>query len=98
MKHTPALLKQQEGIIGIEVVRTADLRYQKQAHEISVELRPDDSAADVVTRFEQRHREAYGTVLGDPITVVTFRTTVGRADFAKVMGGNVVRALRATIG
>jgi len=56
--------------------RTADLRYVKQAHEISVEIKEGDTAADLYARFEARHKELYGTALGHPASVVTLRTTV----------------------
>lgn len=71
-----ASLDKEEAVTAIELVRTADLRYRKQAHEISIELRPGDTAAAVYSRFENRHRELYGTALGHEVVIVTLRTTV----------------------
>lgn len=66
----------ESAVTSVVVERTADLRYVKQAHEISVEIEEGDTAADLYARFEARHKELYGTALGHPASVVTLRTTV----------------------
>jgi len=66
----------ESAVTSVVVERTADLRYVKQAHEISVEIKEGDTAADLYARFEARHKELYGTALGHPASVVTLRTTV----------------------
>jgi N-methylhydantoinase A len=76
--EAPALvaLRAESAVIGINIVRSADLRYERQAHEIAVEIQPGDRAADLYARFEARHRTLYGTALGHPATIVTLRAIV----------------------
>jgi N-methylhydantoinase A len=69
-------LAAESAVTSIVVERAADLRYAKQAHEISIDIKPGDTAADVYARFEARHKELYGTALGHAASVVTLRTTV----------------------
>nr|WP_246429601.1 hypothetical protein [Prosthecomicrobium pneumaticum] len=52
-----------------------DLRYVKQAHEISVVVEPDWPAERIVAAFEDRHFTLYGTRHGHPVMVVTGRIT-----------------------
>jgi N-methylhydantoinase A len=66
----------ESAVTSIVVERTADLRYAKQAHEISIDVKPDDTVRGLYTRFEARHKELYGTALGHEVSVVTLRTTV----------------------
>lgn len=42
------------------LVRTVDIRYQGQEHALPVELRPGDTAADVLARFHELHRSRHG--------------------------------------
>jgi N-methylhydantoinase A len=69
-------LEDEPAVEGIECQRSAHLRYEKQAHEIAVELRPGDAAANIYRRFETRHRALYGTALGHKVVIVTVRTAV----------------------
>jgi N-methylhydantoinase A len=66
----------ESAVTSIVVQRTADLRYAKQAHEISIDIKPGDTVGSLYARFETRHKELYGTSLGHAVTVVTLRTTV----------------------
>jgi N-methylhydantoinase A len=52
-----------------------DLRYLKQAHEISVAVQPDWTEAQIAAAFEQQHHTLYGTALGHPLMLVTARLT-----------------------
>ncbi|MCX5569890.1 hydantoinase/oxoprolinase family protein [Kaistia nematophila] len=52
-----------------------DLKYSKQAHEISVVVEEDWSNEQITTAFEDRHFELYGTRLGHAVSVVTGRLT-----------------------
>jgi N-methylhydantoinase A len=69
-------LEDEPAVEATEYQRSAQLRYEKQAHEIGVDLRQGDTAADVYRRFEARHQELYGTTLGHKVVIVTLRTTV----------------------
>ena len=69
-------LSGESAVTSIVIERAADLRYAKQAHEIGIDIRPDDTAATLYARFEARHKELYGTALGHPAIIVTLRTTV----------------------
>ena len=53
-----------------------DLRYVKQAHEISVLVEPDWSAKEIAEAFEQKHFSLYGTRHGHAVMVVTSRVAV----------------------
>ena len=70
------VLEREDVVSQIDAVRSLDLRYRKQAHEIAIDFAPGDAAATLYHRFENRHRELYGTALGDEVVVVTVRTTV----------------------
>jgi N-methylhydantoinase A len=59
-----------------------DLRYLKQAHEISVTVQPDWTAAQIAAAFEQRHHGLYGTALGHGLMVVTARLTAVSAELS----------------
>ncbi|MBH0238355.1 hydantoinase/oxoprolinase family protein [Methylobrevis albus] len=50
-----------------------DLRYVKQAHEISVLVDPDWTAAEITEAFEDKHFLLYGTRHGHAVMVVTGR-------------------------
>ena len=50
-----------------------DLRYVKQAHEISVLIDPDWSAEQIAEAFEEKHFSLYGTRHGHAVMVVTSR-------------------------
>lgn len=69
-------LAEESAVTSIVIERAADLRYAKQAHEISIEIKAGDTATSVYARFEARHKELYGTALGHAVSVVTLRTTV----------------------
>jgi N-methylhydantoinase A len=69
-------LSEESAVTSIVVERAADLRYVKQAHEIPIEIKPDDNARTLYERFEARHKELYGTALGHAVSVVTLRATV----------------------
>jgi N-methylhydantoinase A len=71
-----AVLANEKSVQSTFAERIFELRYEKQAHEIAIELKPADTASDVYDRFEARHRELYGTVLGHNVTLVTLRSTV----------------------
>jgi N-methylhydantoinase A len=71
-----AILKDDKSVESISANRVLELRYEKQAHEIPVDLRPGDTVRDVYDRFEKKHRELYGTALGHKVTLVTLRSTV----------------------
>jgi N-methylhydantoinase A len=62
--------------VSVLMNRTLELRYEKQAHEIAIEVRPADTVREIYDRFEKRHRELYGTALGHKVTLVTLRSTV----------------------
>ena len=69
-------LSDESAVTSIVVERAADLRYVKQAHEISIAIKAGDTVADLYARFEVRHKELYGTALGHAVSMVTLRTTV----------------------
>jgi N-methylhydantoinase A len=52
-----------------------DLKYLKQAHEITVGVGPDWTTDQMVAAFEQLHHTLYGTSLGHPLMAVTARLT-----------------------
>ena len=71
-----AALRLEPTVTSVVVTRAVDVRYVKQAHEISIELQPEDTVEALYQRFERRHHELYGTSLGHPATIVTLRSTV----------------------
>ncbi len=71
-----AALRAETAVTGVEIERSADVRYSRQTHEIAVEVQPGDRAADLYARFEARHRALFGTALGHPATIVTVRSAV----------------------
>jgi N-methylhydantoinase A len=71
-----ALLEMEKAVESVSVHRTVEVRYEKQAHEIAVDLSPNDRVDDVYRRFENTHRELYGTALGHSVMLVTLRSTV----------------------
>jgi N-methylhydantoinase A len=75
-RDASSALSSESVVTSIVTERAADLRYAKQAHEIAIDIRPDDTAAKLYARFEARHKELYGTALGHDVIVVTLRTTV----------------------
>jgi N-methylhydantoinase A len=60
---------------AVQFVYALDLRYVKQAHEITVQIDRNFDKDQIVRAFEQRHFELYGTRLGHEILVVTARLT-----------------------
>ena len=56
-------------------VHALDLRYLKQAHEITIQVPKRAGKDEIVQAFEQRHFELYGTRLGHEILIVTARLT-----------------------
>ena len=52
-----------------------DLRYVRQAHELTVGVGLDWSVERIAASFEERHRELYGTALAHDLMVVTARLT-----------------------
>jgi N-methylhydantoinase A len=75
-REAVAALRAESAVTGIEIMRSADLRYERQAHEIAVEVQAGDRADDLYNRFEARHRALFGTALGHRATIVTLRSTV----------------------
>jgi N-methylhydantoinase A len=75
-REPAAALAREPTVTSVAVTRAIDVRYAKQAHEIAIELKPDDTAARLYERFERRHQELYGTALGHRATIVTLRSTV----------------------
>jgi N-methylhydantoinase A len=69
-------LEAEPAVEAVECRRAAHLRYEKQAHEIAVDLLPEDTAAGLYRRFEARHKELYGTALGHQVVIVTLRTAI----------------------
>ena len=64
----------------LNLVRTVDLRYKGQSHELQVTVPPGElgtrELAGVQSRFEDSHRRAYGYVASDdPIELVNLRLT-----------------------
>jgi N-methylhydantoinase A len=60
---------------AVQFVYALDLRYVKQAHEITIPIEKDFDKDRIVQAFEQRHFELYGTRLGHEILIVTARLT-----------------------
>ena len=56
-------------------LRFVDLRYRSQSHELAVPTYPSDRPEDLYQRFEERHQQLYGSRLGDPIDLITIRST-----------------------
>jgi N-methylhydantoinase A len=74
-------LLQQEGFRpqDISLVRTADLRYVGQAHEVNVPLQGDLTEASILAvahEFHARHEQHYGhSAPGEPVEIVNLRVT-----------------------
>jgi len=60
----------------ISVARALDLRYQSQSHELSVAAYPNDTPSALYSRFEDAHQRLYASKLGDPVDVISLRSTV----------------------
>jgi N-methylhydantoinase A len=75
-REAAAALADESTVTSIVAERTIDLRYAKQAHELSIAFKPNDTVAQVYERFEARHQELYGMTLGHSATVVTLRSTM----------------------
>jgi N-methylhydantoinase A len=84
MEELVALFRDQEPRIkavvrgmGTELtlVRTLDLRYRGQSHELLVAWHPSDTIPTLSARFEDVHEQRYGTRLGGAIDVITIRST-----------------------
>ncbi|MDH4246608.1 MAG: hydantoinase/oxoprolinase family protein [Deltaproteobacteria bacterium] len=90
---------------AVSLVRTLDLRYRGQSHELQVVLPPGPVNAASLTqasaRFEAAHKQAYGyTADGDPIELVNLRlTAVGQVAPVKrppmVLGKGAQGALKS---
>jgi len=65
--------------VAYHFIYALDLRYVKQAHEITIHVAADWTADQIVQAFEQRHFELYGTRLGHAVLVVTARLTAAAA-------------------
>jgi len=52
-----------------------DLKYLRQAHEITVVVQPQWSPGEIAAAFERQHQALYGTALGHALMVVTARLT-----------------------
>ena len=61
--------------VAYQFIHALDVRYLKQAHEITIQVDAKWTADQIVLVFEQRHFELYGTRLGHEIMVVTARLT-----------------------
>ena len=58
------------------ITRTADLRYEGQSHELTVELGESVSAEEIAERFHAAHERIRGYRLADePVELVTIRVT-----------------------
>jgi N-methylhydantoinase A len=59
-----------------QITRTADLRYDGQSHELTVEIGDVVSATEIASRFHAAHERTRGYRLGqEPIELVTIRVT-----------------------
>jgi N-methylhydantoinase A len=67
-----------DGASQPEVAGLLDLRYVGQSHYVSVPFAPQDTAEDIVQRFEDEHELLFGTRLGDPTELVNVRAVVSR--------------------
>ena len=77
--------------VGVMQRRAMDVRYRRQAHHLTIEL-PDKAFseavwADVVQRFFNAHREAFGAGRPGPVELVNLRVSssqsVGRVPFRR---------------
>jgi N-methylhydantoinase A len=69
-----------EGIVhGVEIERTADMRYSGQEHTINVPMPPDslgeEQLQDLCRRFHEQHGREYGFTLRSAVEVVNLRFT-----------------------
>lgn len=61
---------------AVTITRTADLRYEGQSHELTVEIGDALSAGDITERFHSEHERIRGYRLADePVELVTVRVT-----------------------
>lgn len=68
---------EREGLTGVEVHTTIDLRYQGQWHPIEMRLDPADRLVEVAKRFEDEHERLWGHRRPeDPIEYTAIRTRV----------------------
>ncbi|HEV2356875.1 MAG TPA: hydantoinase/oxoprolinase family protein [bacterium] len=56
-------------------LRYVDLRYRSQSHEVAIPAQSGDTPQDLYVRFEDRHLQLYGSKLGDPVDLITIRST-----------------------
>src|SRR5439155_951053 len=79
---------------AVTVERLVDVRYVGQAHELTVEL-PDgpidaQAVAGLRDRFHERYVAAYGSTIGGPIELVSFRARVTSPVAGPIDGGEIV--------
>lgn len=68
---------EREGLGGVEILTTIDLRYQGQWHPIEMRLDPADRLVEVAGRFEDEHERLWGHRRPeDPIEYTAIRTRV----------------------
>jgi N-methylhydantoinase A len=85
-----------------EITRAADLRYRRQAYELTVPLADDTitaaTLAELATRFHERHRMAYGHASPhEPVQLVNLRVSaVGRLDGLPLGQSNTPRSTGPT--
>jgi N-methylhydantoinase A len=63
------------GDVALTLEHSLDMKYAKQAHEITVRIEPNWTRDEVVEAFETRHAQLYGTRLGHATAIVTARLT-----------------------
>ncbi|MER6826540.1 hydantoinase/oxoprolinase family protein [Streptosporangium sp. NPDC000563] len=61
------------------LIRRLDIRYHGQEHSLGIDLRPGDTAASVLARFNAQHEARYGHAMADTGQILTLRVrAVGR--------------------
>src|SRR5439155_1756525 len=79
---------------AVTVERLVDVRYVGQAHELTVELPDGPIDAQAISglsdRFHERYVAAYGSTIGGPVELVSFRARVTSPVAGPIDSGEIV--------
>jgi N-methylhydantoinase A len=68
-----ALLAQEVKESDRRLTRSLDVRYRGQEHALAIEVRDEDTAADIERRFHELHRIRHGHAMPEPAEILTLR-------------------------